>query len=496
MSWTRTSRPENGNPYYNNASSGITPYYSSCVTGSPVVSGLNVLCNCVGLANGAFNETYVMNTPSATPGEYFSFNGNANTFINRAKTLGLQTLPASAYPPKGGMVVWGGTENHVAYISDVTDKDTITIHQSGWNTPSWEWDIREVSRNKDSKGNVVSNIWGYRGTCLGFVVNPAIPYETQPMPGEPNAKPIWDYLKNQGYTDIAIAGIMGNMFAESGLRPKAVQGDYLQEDQDAYDNAYVAAVDNGSISRNDFIYNGPGGGGFGLVQWTFYAYKRDLYDYVKGRNASIGDLTVQLDFLMTQRTVQSIKDRINSATTLYDAAVIWMLDFENPLNPTESSKQERATNAKKYYDWFSGGYAPVEIAPQIVSIDSISSQRIDVTTKTNGTDAVILYIKWDSNTVSESNFDSRVTISGDTVKTSVTKPRSASSVAILPVRSTYKGTIYTKGKLIVSIPCINVYNSSKMLQAIPYVYTKNKWERAVPCIRRNNTWVEVWNDKK
>ena len=62
MVWLRTSRPESGNPYYNTKSNGG---YSTCIVGQPTVSGLNVLCNCVGLADGAFNETYVKNTPGA-----------------------------------------------------------------------------------------------------------------------------------------------------------------------------------------------------------------------------------------------------------------------------------------------------------------------------------------------------------------------------------------------------------------------------------------------
>ena len=32
-----------------------------------------------------------------------------------------------------------------------------------------------------------------------------------------NAKVIWDYLKSKGLNDFAVAGIMGNLFAESGL---------------------------------------------------------------------------------------------------------------------------------------------------------------------------------------------------------------------------------------------------------------------------------------
>ena len=34
-----------------------------------------------------------------------------------------------------------------------------------------------------------------------------------------NEKIIWNYLKKQGYSDAGIAGILGNLYAESSLNP-------------------------------------------------------------------------------------------------------------------------------------------------------------------------------------------------------------------------------------------------------------------------------------
>ena len=39
-------------------------------------------------------------------------------------------------------------------------------------------------------------------------------------------KQIWDYLKAQGMSDAGTAGVMGNMYAESGLRPNNLQNSY------------------------------------------------------------------------------------------------------------------------------------------------------------------------------------------------------------------------------------------------------------------------------
>lgn len=201
MSWTRTTRAESGNPYYNTKSAGG---YSSCIEGSPTVSGLNTLCNCVGLANGAFNETYVMNT-GASPGEHFQLNCDAAEFINRARSWysnSIEVRTPNQSPPLGGLIVWGGTANHVAYISQVIDNDTVIIHQSGYNTPSWEWDIRTAKRNSNG-----INLWGYKGTCLGYLVNPGISDGGGVTPTDPSKYPAKvDKVIQTGPTSITITG--------------------------------------------------------------------------------------------------------------------------------------------------------------------------------------------------------------------------------------------------------------------------------------------------
>jgi hypothetical protein len=37
---------------------------------------------------------------------------------------------------------------------------------------------------------------------------------------------IWQYFKSKGLNDFGIAGLMGNLYAESGLRPKNVQNSF------------------------------------------------------------------------------------------------------------------------------------------------------------------------------------------------------------------------------------------------------------------------------
>ena len=82
------------------------------------------------------------------------------------------------------------------------------------------------------------------------------------------------------------AGLMGNLFAESGLNSTNLQNSY--EKKLGYtDSIYTMAVDNGSYTN--FIKDKAG---YGLAQWTYWSRKQNLYNFAKESNASIGDLNM------------------------------------------------------------------------------------------------------------------------------------------------------------------------------------------------------------
>lgn len=106
-----------------------------------------------------------------------------------------------------------------------------------------------------------------------------------------NELTIHGYLQKKGLNEYGIAGLMGNLFAESGLNPRNLQNSY-ENVLGMNDNAYVAAVDNGTYTN--FVQDKAG---FGLAQWTFWTRKQALLDFAKSSGKSIGDLAMQLDFL-------------------------------------------------------------------------------------------------------------------------------------------------------------------------------------------------------
>ena len=59
-------------------------------------------------------------------------------------------------------------------------------------------------------------------------------------------KEIWDFFTKKGLNAYAVAGLMGNLFAESGLNPCNLQNTYNNK-LGMGDEEYTKAVDAGSI---------------------------------------------------------------------------------------------------------------------------------------------------------------------------------------------------------------------------------------------------------
>ena len=71
---------------------------------------------------------------------------------------------------------------------------------------------------------------------------------------------IWSFLKAQGFTDAGAAGLMGNLYAESGLRPNNLQNSY-EGKLGMADAEYTEMVDRGTYTNF-----GNDRAGYGLAQ--------------------------------------------------------------------------------------------------------------------------------------------------------------------------------------------------------------------------------------
>lgn len=163
-------------------------------------------------------------------------------------------------------------------------------------------------------------------------------------------KRIWDFLKAEGFNDFGIAGLMGNLFAESRLLPNNMEDKY-QSKLGYNDESYTRSVDNGTYTN--FVKDAVG---YGLAQWTYWTRKQNLLNFARQNNKSIGDLDMQLHFLvkeLKESYTNSVYNVLKKATSVLEASNAVLLNFERPTNISTSVQATRARYGQTYYDRYS-----------------------------------------------------------------------------------------------------------------------------------------------
>ena len=179
---------------------------------------------------------------------------------------------------------------------------------------------------------------------------------------------IWRFLKGKLLSDCGAAGLMGNLYAESGLNPVNLQNTHERK-LGLSDKEYTQQVDFGLYA--DFVHDGAG---YGLAQWTFWSRKQNLLAFAKSREKSIGDLETQLEFLWKELTESyaSLAQMLLSASSVRAASDAVLLQFERPADQSETAKARRAAYGQKYYDQFAGKEAAAMSNSPLVSYTKLS----------------------------------------------------------------------------------------------------------------------------
>lgn len=176
---------------------------------------------------------------------------------------------------------------------------------------------------------------------------------------------IWYFFKNKGLNDYGVASLMGNLQAESGLNPCNMENSY-ESRLGFTDETYVQAIDNGTYTKDQFVHDAVG---FGCAQWTWWSRKKALYEYAKSKGTSIGDLTMQLEFLYQELSTsyKSVLSTLKNATSILEASNAVLFKFENPADQSVRVQNLRASLGQKFYDKYAGKKveAPQESAQEV-----------------------------------------------------------------------------------------------------------------------------------
>lgn len=171
------------------------------------------------------------------------------------------------------------------------------------------------------------------------------------------ASQVWNGLMAIIGNPIGVAAAMGNFQVESYNVPFCRQGD-VPPSQVSID--YTNSVDNGSTSVASFVNNGPGGGGYGLAQWTWYTRKQNMIDIAKANGWSIGSIETAMGILSLELTggYSGVLSAMQSATDLKSASDTWLHNYEAPGDQGEIQQKIRHAYAEWYYNAFAQGGVP------------------------------------------------------------------------------------------------------------------------------------------
>ena len=166
---------------------------------------------------------------------------------------------------------------------------------------------------------------------------------------------IWNYFKERGLNDYAVAGLMGNLYCESALRPNNLQNSF--ETKEGWtDKSYTNAVNDGTYKN--FAYDKAG---YGLAQWTWWSRKQALLYFAQKHNKSIDDLGMQLQFLWEELgAYEHVMKVLSKANSIKEASNVVLREYEKPAVVVNNNKSgiTKALNArtdagKEFYDKFS-----------------------------------------------------------------------------------------------------------------------------------------------
>lgn len=239
-------------------------------------------------------------------------------------------------------LLWLGDKDKTLAYTPASDEMIITVHRwfANKSCPG-EW---LYSRLGDLASKVTAALGGSTAT-------------TEPSAATDNEKAIWDYLYGKIGNAYGVAGLMGNLYAESALRPNNLQNTY-EKKLGLSDTQYTAKVDDGSYTN--FVKDSAG---YGLAQWTYWSRKQALQEYAKASGKSIGDLDMQLAFIWKELSegYKALLKTLQTATSVKDASTAVLTQYERPADQGASVQPKRAGYGQTYYDKYAGATYPEKL---------------------------------------------------------------------------------------------------------------------------------------
>lgn len=174
-------------------------------------------------------------------------------------------------------------------------------------------------------------------------------------------KKIWNRFKQSGFTDIATAAIMGNLYDESHFKSNNLQNSF-EKKFNMNDEAYTSIVNDKLYPEQSFARDGAG---YGLAQWTYWTRKQALYEFTIKKGFAIDDLDKQLDFVIVElNDKKGFVEQLNKCKSLREATVMILTQYERPADQGPAVQDRRTQYAELYFNKYAKSEIITEPKPQ------------------------------------------------------------------------------------------------------------------------------------
>lgn len=148
---------------------------------------------------------------------------------------------------------------------------------------------------------------------------------------------IYNKCRLAGMTYAGAIGLLGNLQGEtSDFDPMSCETMYLNR-YGLTDTEYTRRADNGEKIHGDYYFTHDSAG-YGIVQWTWWARKKGLLDYAKSKGKSVGDLDIQIEYMIKELTESytSVWKVLTTTDSYYEAVKHCVITYEKPANQADA----------------------------------------------------------------------------------------------------------------------------------------------------------------
>ena len=203
------------------------------------------------------------------------------------------------------------------------------------------------------------------------------------MTNETTALYIAKALAAEGCTTAGIAGVLGNLEAESGVVPCRMQGDFGGPDYQK-SLAYASRAMTGAVSAEAWAKDAIG---FGLAQWTYWTRKLELLSDAKNAGQFVGDVRIQTSFLIKELKrdyagVWALLTNPDATVSLCSNAML--LKYERPADMSEGAQRQRCNLSVAWFNWLQSPDEDADTPAQSIAQTSAQAAGLKLRTIQKG----------------------------------------------------------------------------------------------------------------